>query len=256
MIKLTYTLLSLLLTTALTAQINFGEVVINEFSADSDSLSGIADPDGGYPDWIELYNNTDRNIDLSDTYLSDKIDDLLKWRFPTGTTIEPDGYLIIWADEDLDQRGLHANFKLSRTGEAIYLSNADESRIDRIEFSEQMTNTSSSRVPNGTGFFLVQHSTPLFSNDTPVSSRRVESALPVQAYPNPVDDLIYVTLPEGSAGEYSLEVLTLSGQAVITGQAARAGINRVDVRTLPGGIYLIRVIGADGRAGSFRFSKR
>ena len=80
--KLLLGFVALLLTTTAQAQINQGEIVINEFSADSDSLSGIADPDGGYPDWIELYNTTDAAIDLSGIFLSDKEDELQKWQFP------------------------------------------------------------------------------------------------------------------------------------------------------------------------------
>ena len=256
MIKFTLTLCALFATTALAAQINQGEIAINEFSADSDSLSGIADPDGGYPDWIELYNNTNRNIDLSDVYLSDKVDDLLKWRFPTGTTIEPDGYLIIWADEDLDQQGLHANFKLSRNGEAIYLSNAaDSSRIDGVEFGEQMTNVSSSRVPNGTGPFVVQHSTPLFSNDTPVSNRPSPMALPINAYPNPVTDVLNISLSTEATGAYTLDLITMEGRAIFTDRPINSQLTRLDVSDLPQGTYWARLRSKDGQTGVTRFTK-
>ncbi len=146
--------------------IPFGDIVINEFVADNDSTSTISDPDGGYPDWIELYNTTDARIDLSGAYLSDKADNLVKWEFPDGASISANDYLIIWADEDENEDGLHVNFKLSKNGEAIYLSNAgDSSRIDSIVFDVQETNVSMSRVPNGSGDFVAQHPTHGFNND-------------------------------------------------------------------------------------------
>lgn len=50
-------------------------------------------------------------IDLRDKYFNDNLDNPLKWKFPENTKIEPDGYLIIWADED-GKAGfeLHPNF--------------------------------------------------------------------------------------------------------------------------------------------------
>lgn len=98
-------------------------IVINEIMAKNSSSH--ADADGDYDDWIELHNLGDVAIDLSGMYLSDKEDDPRKWMIPEGTEIAPQGYLIVWADEDSDQEGLHANFKLSSDGESVYLIDSD-----------------------------------------------------------------------------------------------------------------------------------
>ena len=84
-----------------------------------------ADQDGEYDDWIGLANLTDQAVLLSGMYLSDKDSNPRKWMFPEGTIIEPNGYIIVWADEDSDQVGLHANFKLSNDGETITLVDSD-----------------------------------------------------------------------------------------------------------------------------------
>ena len=39
-------------------------------------------------------------MDLTGRFLSDEPNNPRKWAFPASTTISPDGYLIIWADED------------------------------------------------------------------------------------------------------------------------------------------------------------
>ena len=91
------------------------------------NAASLTDPQGEYEDWIELFNTSDGEFDLSGMYLSDNPDKLRKWVFPENTAILPGGYLIVWADEDgKDQPGLHANFKLSKSGEVVILVDNDE----------------------------------------------------------------------------------------------------------------------------------
>ena len=42
------------------------------------------DEAGEYDDWIEIYNTSGEYIDLSGMYLTDKSDNLTKWKFPFG----------------------------------------------------------------------------------------------------------------------------------------------------------------------------
>lgn len=80
---------------------------------DQAAVATIADPQGEYEDWVELLNTTSQAIDLSGMYLSDDPSDLKKWQFPPGTPIDAGGYLLVWADEDTTDAGLHADFTLS-----------------------------------------------------------------------------------------------------------------------------------------------
>jgi len=104
-----------------------GDVVINEFAADN---TQIADPAGEFDDWIEMYNNTTIDVPLDGMYLSDDPSIPTKWQFPAGTTIPRRGYLIIWADDDAGQEGLHAGFKLSAGGENVMFSDAQAAVLD------------------------------------------------------------------------------------------------------------------------------
>ena len=79
-----------------------------------------ADQDGDFDDWIELYNNGSSPIDLEGYYLSDDPEDVMQWAFPAGTEIAANGYLVVWADEDEDQSGLHANFKFVCKGKHFF----------------------------------------------------------------------------------------------------------------------------------------
>ncbi len=145
--------------------VNTGDVVINEFMASNDS---IPDPSGEFEDWIELYNNTTNVITLDSLYLSDDPALPTKWQFPSGTTIAANGYLIIWADQDTGQAGLHANFALSANGEHIRLSNASAGVLDSVTFGGQVANRSMARIPNGSGPFFQARATFGANNGTAI----------------------------------------------------------------------------------------
>lgn len=140
-----------------------GDVVINEIM--SINSSTVADQNGEFDDWIELFNLSANNIDVSGYYLSDKSSNLLKWQIPSGTTISGNGYLIIWADKDSTQIGLHSNFKLSSDGEVVILSKSDGIILDEIVYPAQTLELSYSRFPNGTGSFKWQNATFGKTND-------------------------------------------------------------------------------------------
>ncbi|MDH7502569.1 MAG: CotH kinase family protein [Verrucomicrobiota bacterium] len=122
-------------------------VIINEIMADNQTA--FADPQGEFDDWIELHNLTDHEIDMSGRYLSDEPNNPRKWQFPPGTRIPPDGYLIVWADENGSETpGLHASFKLSKSGEELFLADTDANYnavLDRVVFGAQQTDVSYGR---------------------------------------------------------------------------------------------------------------
>jgi len=126
-------------------------LVINEFMASNNSSA--QDPQGQYDDWIEIHNYGPDAIDIGGFYLTDDLSNPTKWRILDGipilTTIAPNGYLLVWADNDTEYSGLHANFKLDADGEEIGLFDADGSTlIDSIVFPEQTIDISFGRYPD------------------------------------------------------------------------------------------------------------
>ena len=126
-------------------------VVINELLASNKSL---ADPQGEFDDWIELYNLGATPVDIGGTYLTDDPSAPTKWQIPVGravqTTIPPHGYLLVWADKDMADPGLHAAFSLDAGGEELTLLEADGTTvIDRISFGAQRAAVSYGRFPDG-----------------------------------------------------------------------------------------------------------
>ena len=127
-------------------------LVINELMASNSS--SIQDPQHQYDDWIEIYNYGDDAIDIGGMYLTDNLSAPTRWRIPdnnpAATTIPAGGYLLIWADDDTTDAGLHANFKLSAGGEEIGLFDIDGiTLVDSIAFGDQTTDISYGRYPDG-----------------------------------------------------------------------------------------------------------
>jgi hypothetical protein len=122
-------------------------LVINELMASNSGI--IQDPQGQYDDWIEIYNDDSSPLDVSGMYLTDDLENPAKWQFPASTTIPAGDYIIVWADGDTTDRGLHANFKLDADGEEIGLFDVDGTTlIDSITFSEQTGDVSYGRFPD------------------------------------------------------------------------------------------------------------
>ena len=128
-------------------------LVINEFMASNNN--NIEDPQQQYDDWIEIHNYGVDAVDIGGMYLTDNLSDPVKWKIPINdpalTTIEPSGHLLIWADGDISDPGLHANFKLDANGEDIGLFKSDGiTMIDSVIFGEQTSDISYGRYPDGT----------------------------------------------------------------------------------------------------------
>ncbi|MEO0108843.1 MAG: lamin tail domain-containing protein [candidate division WOR-3 bacterium] len=143
-----------------------GRLLINEFMAANRST--IADENGDYDDWIELYNASSSPIGLDGVYLTDDLTLPKKWALPS-TTIPGHGFALIWADNECDQGPLHANFNLAAaTGEQLGLYE-DQSGyalvIDSLSFGPQSTDTSFGRMPDGaTSWQRMSRPTPGASN--------------------------------------------------------------------------------------------
>lgn len=127
-------------------------VVINELMASN--ISSTADPQDQYDDWIELYNAGDGAIDVGGLYLTDDVSEPRKWQIPVGnptlTTIPAKGFLLIWADGDTEDPGLHADFSLSASGDEVGLFDADGvTLLDSVSFGPQVNDLSYGRYPDG-----------------------------------------------------------------------------------------------------------
>lgn len=101
--------------------------VISEFMASNETT--VADEDGDFPDWIEIFNPDDEPVDLGGYYLTDNALVLNRWVFPS-TMLEPGEWLVVFASgKDRDVGELHTDFKLSAGGEYLALVAPDGATV-------------------------------------------------------------------------------------------------------------------------------
>jgi hypothetical protein len=125
-------------------------VSINEWMA-GNTATHVDPIDGDYDDWFELHNQAPEPLDLSGFWLTDDLTNPDTWALPPGTVIPANGFLLIWADDEIEQNGglgLHAPFRLSLAGDSIGLFAPNEDLIDEITFGLQTNDISQGRWPD------------------------------------------------------------------------------------------------------------
>ena len=125
-----------------------GQVVINEYSASN--LYEYTDNYNMEEDWIELYNSSESDLDISGYYLSDKEDNPTKWAIPGGTIITAEGFLTFWCSGRDESSGsnFHTNFKLKQAKnnpEHVVFSDLDGNIINDIEMQKTQLDHSMGR---------------------------------------------------------------------------------------------------------------
>ena len=143
-------------------------LIINELLARNDL--GVTDPQNEHEDWIEIYNSGEEAINIGGMYLTDDLSEPAKWRIPndniSATTIPPGGYLLVWADNDTADAGLHAGFQLDADADEIGLFDTDGiTLLDSITFSDQTPDVSYGRDPDATSNWVTLNPTPGTSNN-------------------------------------------------------------------------------------------
>ncbi len=208
-------------------------------------------------DWIELYNTTDKPVDVAGMYLTDKESKPQKYQIPVGsgvnTVIQPRGYLIIWADKLEAVEQLHAPFKLDDEGGCVMLTAADDSWRDILYYPQHAGDKSVGLYPDGgmqvylmntptiaASNFITSYSEYLSESTNPNGMEQMEMLDGVRLYAayadgrltvmGDTDGQVVVTI-YSAAGQYMIQkaVVLTNGQAV------------VPMNELATGIYIIRM---------------
>ena len=113
--------------------------------------STLADGDGEYPDWIELYNGGAEPVCLEGWSISDDDANWRKWIFPN-VTAAPGEYLVIFAsgkNRSPEDGELHTNFRLKASGETVRLYRPDGSVQSWMTCGSMRRDGSVTRRPDG-----------------------------------------------------------------------------------------------------------
>ena len=143
----------------------------------SSNSTAVTDENGKYADWIEIWNSTDRTINLEGLGLSDK-GDRIRFLFP-GVSLEADGRVVVFCDntnQSNANRAFHAKFKLSSVGETVYLYDPNAYLIDSCKYPIMASDESWALTDNG--FQTVTWYSPGYEN-TAEGSRQYRESITV-----------------------------------------------------------------------------
>jgi hypothetical protein len=104
------------------------------------------------PDWIEVYNNSTVEVDISGYKIYDSggfSGSKPKMEFPAGTTIPANGFVVIVVDDSATAFPEGSSFGLSSGGESVWLENASGSVIDFVVFPALEETQSFGRFADG-----------------------------------------------------------------------------------------------------------
>ena len=206
-----------------------GGLVINEIMAGN--VSAVADQNGEYDDWVELYNGNNFSLNLNGYYLSDNENELTKWTFPN-LTIPANGYLIIWCDTaGNSQTGLHTTYRLSADQEEVYLTDPTNTVIDAVHYVNMITDMGFARVPNGTGPMQYQTHTYNATNQNGTGIDNINVSGKMRVYPNPSNNRIYVL-----GATEGVSVFNMMGQEVFHKKLVKS----IDISNWENGIYFVK----------------
>ncbi|RPI03007.1 MAG: T9SS C-terminal target domain-containing protein [Calditrichaeota bacterium] len=186
----------------------FSPVCINEFQSTSDF--------GGPDDWIEIYNRSSQNFDISGCFLSDSRSDMAKWTFPQGKILKPGEYLVIYEDV--------LGFSLTSEGnDVIMLTAADSSTgLDFYDFGPQQPDKSEGRFPDGANTWKIfVEPTRGTSNSSGSDVETNPTATPgkfelQQNYPNPFNPTTTITFSLPARQKATVKIFNTLGQNIYT----------------------------------------
>ncbi len=136
-------------------------IIINEVC--SSNFSCVSDNQGNYPDWLELYNASDKDIDLTGYRLSKGADLSAGWLLPE-RELKSHEYLLIFADGNKEDPAT-ADFRLSASGEHLFLASAGGAVIDEAEVPKLKYDTSWGRTEDGGNEWSCMTASPDATND-------------------------------------------------------------------------------------------
>ncbi len=211
-------------------------IVINELLAANQN--GITDNVGELEDWIEIYNPNNFPVNLSGYYFSDDPEVRNKWvvpsSYPDSVTVPAQGWLLFWADRDMEQGVRHADLRLSNNGEYLSLASPDGYTLaDEIQWAYIAPDTSLGRVSDGASewvLFIV--STPDASNSLGTINVQESKGAKLIVYPNPTSTLIQFNAAVTGV------ISDITGKRITSFENTRS----IDASQWLSGVYLLHTI--------------
>ncbi len=219
-----------------------GHVVINEFMAENKAT--LADEDGEFSDWLELYNPTAALVDLNGLFLTDNSGQPQKWPLPS-VSLAAGGFKVVFLSGKNRAPAAgewHTNFRINKEGEYLALTGpGGVIHAFAPEFPPQDEDVSfglTGADPALSGFMA--HATPGAPNDpSPPRPARVEfseasgiltAPLTVTLSSATPGASIYYRLNNAAGGTLYTAPLNITASTKVTAWAERYGQRSADAR--------------------------
>ena len=113
------------------------------------NAASCVDGAGEADDWLELFNDSDADINLDGVSITDDRTTPDKFALD-GLTVPAGGVLLLWADGTVAQGSDHLPFKLSAAAEEVLLF-IGEGQVDEVTWTGAVADVSLARLPDGSG---------------------------------------------------------------------------------------------------------
>lgn len=208
-------------------------IFINEVMTNNTSTT--QDNAGDFDNWIEIYNDEDEVVNLGGMFISNSF--FLKTfhqfeRNNADLNIPAKGYILLWADDEVNQGSSHLPFTFTNMGDEVILSNIDGNTIDSIAIPVLDADVSYGRESNAASNWIE------FTTATP-NAANVTTSLNKLTYTN--DDFIIFPNPSTAKAIYTNKVVSgsiynLLGARVSTFENSR----KINIEGFTPGIYLVK----------------
>lgn len=134
----------------------FPALWLNELQAEN--LTGPTDNFGEREPWLELLNAGTNTISLEGFYLGTNYGSPTQWAFPSGATIAPGQFLVVWLDGQTAQTSgslFHTSFRLNPAGGNVALArlvSGNPQIVDYLNYLPLPANHSYGDFPDGQPF--------------------------------------------------------------------------------------------------------
>lgn len=250
------------------AENNITPIRINEVSAgNSVNVNDYYKKD----DWVELYNTTDKDIDLKGMFLTDKKSNHQKYAVTGANTIIPaHGYKVVWCSKREDMgREIHANFKLdNEDGKMVRIEAADGSWADSLVYCKHLGMQSVGRYPDGSNNVYLMTQTTINATNIYNSQSQEWEFVPSEEPETAIDNMMAssdgmhlrfvgndLILTGCTASHATVRLYSLAGASVATRVVNVNGDTRISISTLSAGTYVARVTDANGNEVAVKFKK-
>jgi hypothetical protein len=190
-------------------------LVINEVASNN------GDPN---PDWIEIYNPSNAEVDISGFGLYDKPTAASSYKFPAGTKIAPKGYIVYVCGTG------GATFSISSTnGETVYFFDASGATVDEVAVPIIGLGISYARIPDGGTTWSMANPTKGTANSNTNE-------------PPAINATLITSLNDNSDYDYSVSVTDASGVRDVKLYLENGtDVKYVEMAPLANGIYKYKI---------------